>query len=43
MIPSIQSKIFDFIAKGQTSNNVLLSRYGQINNFELSLKISFIW
>lgn len=38
MIPSIQSKIFDFIAKGQTSNNVLLSRYGQINNFELSLK-----
>ena len=38
MVPIFQSKIMEFIEKGQSSDKVLLSRYGQINNFEISLR-----
>lgn len=37
MSSSLWQKAMSFIQKGQTSNNILLSRYGQIDNVSLAL------
>lgn len=38
LIPSVQVKVYEFIQKGQSSDNILLSRYSQIENVEVALR-----